>query len=152
MHDDEVCHAMPYLHKKSSKDFETNSPLLSVLRTSTTCSDCLSTTVFHSLKLANTLFFALSIYTKILCEKLSMNVRKYLVPPMNIVFISLCTSECTSSKIVVRVPLLVGNGLLTCLPTLSRGFLKLRLFELQLAASLWPWQSKFALGEEFART
>lgn len=87
-------------------------------------------------------FFTLSIYTKILCEKLSMNVRKYLMPPMNIVVISMCMSECMSSKIfMTRVPLLVKNGLLTCLARLSRGFLKLQLFELQLATSLWPWQA-----------
>ena len=93
------------------------SPPLSVLRTFTTCSDCLSTKVFHSLNLANTSLLDLSTYTQILREKSSMKVRKYLAPPMDGVFIGPHTSECTSSKtLVARVPPSVGNGRLACLP------------------------------------
>ena len=57
---------MPCLLKKSSNAFEMYSPPLSDLRTFTTCSDCLSTKVFHSLNLANTSFLNLSTYTQIL--------------------------------------------------------------------------------------
>src|SRR5450631_1740478 len=109
---------MPCLLKKSSKALEMYSPPLSDLRTFATCSDCLSTKVFHSLNLANTSLLDLSTYTQILREKSSMKVRKYLAPPMDAVFIGPHTSECTSSKILVaRVPPSVGNGRLACLPS-----------------------------------
>ena len=92
---------MPCLLKKSSNTLGTYSPPLSVLRTFTTCSDCLSTKVFHYLNISNTSLLALYTYSQILCEKSSINVRKYLVSPMDDVFIGPHTLECTSSKILV---------------------------------------------------
>ena len=68
----------------------------------TTCFNCLFTKVFHTLNLSNILLLALSTYTQILRDKSSMKVEKYLTSSMDMVFISLHTSESTSSKIFMR--------------------------------------------------
>ena len=107
---------MPYLLKKSSNVFDTFFPPLSVLKIFTTCSDCLSIKVIHSSNLASISLLALSMYTQILHEKLSMKVKKYHAPPMDMVFIGSHTPECTSFKIfMVRIPPSVGNSRLICL-------------------------------------
>ena len=132
---------MPCLFRKSSNVFSTSPPIppphpLSVLRTFFTCSDCLFTKVFHSLNLANTSFLALSTHTQILCKILSMKVRKYPAIPMDGVFISSHTLECTSSKVLVaRVPPSVGNGRLACLPS-THPYIRMNACRLALVPSL----------------